>query len=804
MSDHYCITTRPTWVFKNEWVEGGVSYNYTAHWLYQDAEGFVFGAVVRFDNAEHGKLTIPYFVPTESGDFKPGYGGLKNNRPLYGIGSLTADGAIHIGEGEKVSTALHMLGLAAVSWAGGPDAVSKADWAALAKAVGDRRIVLLPDNDAQGRKAMASVQTALINAGVAADKIDVVDGLITGQPDAAGSDIADWLTTAAGWNGYGELGCDATGFRKTLLENLSVLADKLPEDWAPVKAATPTLTADQGYAPLGTDGEDFLIYSVPQKHVVRFTPSSFSIDKLDGALGSGWINARYSSDEGRLNLRALKNDIREACRAAGFYRDDKVRGAGIYSDGSDALIINDGDQLYRTDGAKISRLSSRVVYKPGCDLDVGREEMATEKDMERLLEAFQTSNYKEKGMAGLVFAWGITAPLCGALDHRPMLALTGKTHSGKSTVYGLLKAVIGPGVVAADARKSTPIGVMQDLKLNSIPVLLDQCESEGPRARGFVEDFRSGYNDEDGGVKGTKDGNARRSTARFSGALFAVRLPEMAPEDLNRFVVAEIDRPKKAFKSADTHDLIKHDFTGAKCMSFAIKKRMTALWKPFVDSLEVIKDVLIDGGFNNRQATTYGPLLAGYHIALNAKAITPEQAKALAMELGVVTVFVEEGEVVEEEDRCLERLLNSTLNTANGPRSIASLITRSMLKLPQTADKLDVVHTEHAASEAARILGTAGIAAVKNNEGKRIIAVSADREHPGLGQLYRGSRWENGGWVSILARTEGAKKGTCRIDARCVYAVQVPMPTDLLANAGRHIEIVPDQTEQTELPIEAA
>ena len=84
-------------------------------------------------------------------------------RPLYGLPSLNKSGAAILTEGEKAADAAALLlpDHPVLTWQGGAQAVSKADFAALR----GREVWLWPDNDEAGEKAARDLIAALTAAG---------------------------------------------------------------------------------------------------------------------------------------------------------------------------------------------------------------------------------------------------------------------------------------------------------------------------------------------------------------------------------------------------------------------------------------------------------------------------------------------------------------------------------------------------------------------------------------------------------------------------------------------------------------
>jgi putative DNA primase/helicase len=158
----------------------------SASYCYVDAEGRLLFVVCRYDLAA-GKKFAQY-------SWRGGRWSAQaypQPRPLYGLLRLALEPnrPVLVVEGEKAHAAATELfpGYCVITWAGGASSVKTADWAVLAA----RDVVLWPDADEPGRKAMAWLAAQLVGS---AQRVRVVD--TEGQPE--GWDLAD--ARAEGWD----------------------------------------------------------------------------------------------------------------------------------------------------------------------------------------------------------------------------------------------------------------------------------------------------------------------------------------------------------------------------------------------------------------------------------------------------------------------------------------------------------------------------------------------------------------------------------------------------------------------------
>ena len=180
-------------------------------WAYVDAAGVVCFYHDRYEPTGERKQFAPLSLwRMKSGRLVWKWKAPSEPRPLLGLDRLAAspDAVAVIVEGEKARDAAAQLlpDAVAVTWAGGAQAVDKADWSPLA----GREVWLWADADEPGGKAMQKAAKRLVEAGagkVSAVNLDalakaagVSDGVPTltpGDPLAEGDDAADLI--ARGW-----------------------------------------------------------------------------------------------------------------------------------------------------------------------------------------------------------------------------------------------------------------------------------------------------------------------------------------------------------------------------------------------------------------------------------------------------------------------------------------------------------------------------------------------------------------------------------------------------------------------------
>ncbi len=127
-------------------------------WTYHDRSGELVGLVLRWNLTGGGKDIRP-LARVEAGWI---IGAMPSPRVLYRLNDVLFGpnvlSRVYVVEGEKAADAGSSIGLVTVTSAGGASAAHLTDWSPLA----GRDVVLLPDNDAVGRKYAATVVAQLL------------------------------------------------------------------------------------------------------------------------------------------------------------------------------------------------------------------------------------------------------------------------------------------------------------------------------------------------------------------------------------------------------------------------------------------------------------------------------------------------------------------------------------------------------------------------------------------------------------------------------------------------------------------
>lgn len=242
------------------------------HWIYKSEDGEIIGIAIRFD-LPNGEKAIRYRTWNgKNWDWK----GFPSPRPLFGLDELKKrpDATVLIVEGEKtaIAGALVFPEFVVITWPGGSNAVSKADWSPLR----GRKVIVWPDADAPGRSAMNEIADIL-------GEIEAID--TSAFPDKW--DFADPLPD--GWT-HEKL--------KQAIEERTVVAGK--------RSKTKLALPERGEFPLDAFPpvlRDYAISLASVRRVPVELPLLCCLGAVSGAMGKGWeLHGAVNGQQNRGNI----------------------------------------------------------------------------------------------------------------------------------------------------------------------------------------------------------------------------------------------------------------------------------------------------------------------------------------------------------------------------------------------------------------------------------------------------------------------------------------------------------------------
>jgi len=631
-------------------------------WAYHDAGGNVVSFVCRFDLPDGKKDVIPYSYKTNGKQTKWAWRGLDTPRLLYNLHEIVNNPTkiILLVEGEKTADAAKLLfpKYVATTWIGGADGIKNADW----KPLHGRKIFLWADNDVPGLHAMFGGW--IYNEKT--EKYRRVKGIsemfeasfkqIKNSPEFPKKwDVADAVWTPA----------EALEYLQANKSEVPTVSEyppnEIPEP-ATIEVVKPVFEPQVEIVPpvfsvvipepeenenvpknpyfkcLGHEnngGTIYVFFNYRTNSVIRFTSSGFSGSTILQLAPLNYWEGNYSK-EGRsgvkFDLQRITDNLISICSRLGIFDNNMIRGRGAWMD-KKVPVIHCGNYLIV--GGKVKKFAeykSRYIYEAGKELGFNLVNPLKKTESYKLVEIINRLNWSRPIEAKLLAGWIVIAPLCGALNWRPHLWLTGASGAGKSWVMiHMIKKFMSEMFVDAQS-ETTEAGIRQFLKADALPVVFDEAESEDKKS---VERMQAVLNimrassTSDGGkiIKGSSGGSATEFNIRSCFAFSSIATTIHQRSDASRITVIEIkpdesnDKKEKWVKTQKMYfETVTSEFIEAfQSRSVWLLPTILVNAKVFANAASIVLN-------NQRTGDQLGILLAAYYSLTSENEITLENA----------------------------------------------------------------------------------------------------------------------------------------------------------------------------------
>lgn len=525
------------------------------------------------------------------------------------------------------------------------------------------------------------------------------------------------------------------------------------------------LPPDCPVIPLGIDGKTaFFIDSMGQ--LVAISAGEWSKKILQHMFATApnflqWAWPRFEAKTFAINGLEVDNAMACLMKAAaerGLYSpSDRVRGRGAWSTSrlpgvSGDLLWHAGDRIFRVRGGHLEaappgEIDGILYPQRPAGLYPWQEPVPIEDGPAwQLVTSLKSWNWERKVLDPLlVLGWIGCALLGGALDWRPHLYTTGDAGVGKSTLHGVIKAVLGSSLHST--AETTAAGIYQRVKQDSLPVAIDELEAtaDNRRVKGVMALARlasSGALMYRGGAEHEGVEFQLRNTFFMSG----INPPPMEGAEKSRLAILNLGKIDPS--SIRTEPKLKADTIGRMLLRQAMDG-----WPRFHQQLGYWREILRDAGMDSRAQDTWGTLLSMADLFLG-----PEQMEAFGLPVDDAgrlgqAIFRATASARAEIGRnwtdCLGHLLGSPIDAWSGGEkpTIGGVIEAlddtgdGGLSLKEANKRLRLVSL-HIREEREHGLPTGKLQ-------KRLLCVPISAT-PLLLRLYRETKWSEGVWSTAL------------------------------------------------------
>jgi len=654
-------------------------------------------------------------------------------RPLYNLSALAArpDAGVIVCEGEKAADRAGELfpNQIAVAWPNGAQSVGKVDWSPL----NGRNIMFWPDNDDEGRAAMQKAA-----------------GLVGGDGKrfviAAPEDAPDkWDIADADWT------------PKQAMEHVKAHRQKLEPaplvDLVEVQPGEPR----QRKQPSGhLDGLPFrclgfdrgIYFYLPDKacQVVSLTPAQhiknylITLAPLD--LWAGVYGKENDKGQVLIDWTGAADTLISTCIKTGVYDPSRIRGRGAWFDDSRVILHLGGRLVVDGTSSEITKLpkdfSSYYFYENAKPIQGPGAQPLDDADAQEIADIATGFKWETPASAYLLLGWIVLAPVCGALDWRPHIWVTGPAGSGKTSLLKLFMKPLLGGMFEGATGGTTEAGLRGQLRSDAIPIVFDELEQNEQKDKQQVQNILSlaRIASSEGGkiYKGTTNGGVNTFEIRSMFCVSSINVGLVQRADLDRFCVLSLRKDQ----------ISKDDWVGfeariLKACSDGNGRKLVARTIPQIPLIRKNSKIIAGAlavKFGQRYGDQYGTLLAGAWTLKpgGGGEITPEQAADWIGSMNWENREVDTNDA--DEVRCVSKILQTILQV-DGGRRIAVV---ELIQLASSGKFYVNDHSPTPGDEIESILGRYGL---KVTHGCLAVANSSTnlqtilRDTPWAGTAYR-------------------------------------------------------------------
>lgn len=487
-----------------------------------------------------------------------------------------------------------------------------------------------------------------------------------------------------------------------------------------------------------TSGPTFYYLPKGAKMVIALRSDQHVEGKLISIASKQWWEQNYGGD-----WRLAANAMIQLSYRVGIFNPDRVRGRGAWWDnGISTLHI--GNRLIVSGEEKELGSSTHYIYEAAEPIRINYKNPLTVGEAERFSKICDMLTWEQKISSRYLAGWCAIAPICGALNWRPHIWVTGAKGSGKSwTAENIVTPIVGDIGLFVLA-STTEAGIRQELGHDARPLIFDEIDGSGEKAKARIDsvlDLARPAASEGKAklLKGTVTGKAMSFKVRFCAAFFSIGVAATRSQDESRVTVLSMAvgfNPEK-FKLLEgmTAELITEEYIQR------FTARSVRLIPEIRESYRIFKAAAAKLLGNQRAGDQIGALLAGAWSLHSDKAVTVTEAVAWLNKEDWAENKAN-GEHTDEI-KCLSHLLQSIIKSpAEGSMRDFSV-----------ADLVDMASGRKYSPDNDRnsAINTLGMNGLRGDPDGLVVSSS----HSAIARLLKGTDWDKN-WKLTLGRLAGA------------------------------------------------
>ena len=496
---------------------------------------------------------------------------------------------------------------------------------------------------------------------------------------------------------------------------------------------------------LGFNSEKFFYTTSQNNYIKGFAPINHTKNNLLSLMPLEYWQSLYpAKNEDEVNWTDAVDSLMDRCRKKGSFNLNNVRATGAWLGEKKELILNKGDVLI-VDGQKkgFHALNSRHVYEPS-DMTIAEPSSTflSDEDCHEFLETINMLKWAHPDYYKFLAGWLMIAPICGALEWRPHLWLSGPSGSGKSTIMNEVVHRILAKTALFFQGQTTEAGIRQSVGKKSLPVVFDEFETNdeksGQRIAALVELLRQASYESNAYItKGSSSGDAVSYVTRLMAIVASIGVNLINEADKNRFTVIELKRSGEDQEKAMEHFQEFQRRLGVIDDEWihGFYSRIFCLWPVFMHNRDILFTEIAKR-YSSRLAQQYAPLLAGFQILQSQDKLDAVLAKLIVDDTDLEFKYKESDE--NDETECLRHLLTKQIHINGG-------INTDTTVFEMAKNSLDSVHQR---DEWIASLKRHGIV-IKDD------ALVVANNHSAINSIFKGTKWV-GFYQRSLLRIKGA------------------------------------------------
>lgn len=747
---------------------------------YRGLNGELLCIVYRRDYIEDGerkKKILPYVFGTKDGKRQWHAHHPRAPKPLYNQPWLAkSNKSVIIVSGEKCVDALQpLIKNPVVTWMGGDKGLAHADWSVLK----DRNVLYWPDNDESGRQSVPFLAVELEKIVASLKVIHIPEGLLSQLPSPAGADVADIIEAKLWSKGLLRQMAEAAQPLELRAPSTGPTVEITPAQYSPIANSeqpppAPPKPLDAGLpVPLGMRGAEILLLDRRGPDIIAFTRENAGRRTLQHAASTeDWERSKFGAENRKTGRVEVDWDWAaaeyvEECLKIGQMRPDSERGRGVFMD-SGRIVANLSREGLWVDGelrpyGQLER--SKHIYLT-TDQPIPMHAPMPVSEAIDIAQLIHDLRWADPWYAVAFAGWLAMAPVCGALEWRPNLWISGQSGSGKSYLMNeVAKPLIAPIALSLQGN-TTEAGVRQALNTKARPVLWDEFEAESKRAVASREAVLQLIRQVCGGdsiiLKGSSSGGSGVYYYISSTFMFAsINSSQRQRADIRRTLTIELATPsldpeKKAKEHAAFREIERTVGRWDKEIGLRWVWRSVHQAKNMEASRRTLVPAIMADGTSRSTADQMSAYLAGYWSLMSDSPITPFEAETLVKD--TYRRWRAKGDPLatagdeQDEISLVRTLLDQTVLVTVEENDREQTVRRSLRELVKSGRDLWEGSSKAVNKELSRF-------GLRLSEDRRALIVAAT--HPELTRLLAETPWADG-WEQVLRRLPGAMPVTAR------------------------------------------